>query len=278
MDANGTVTDALRVLFVMGANGTGGTELQARALIAALRDRGLVVQVVLLDGHHGVDGLPSDTQAMAPHRPGPVQALFMYGTAIRRIRKSLRAGDFDVIHGVNARGYGVAALAAFGVADVRKVAWRRNLGIHLSGRKAVVTRLLERSALRASDVVLANSSDVRDYWVSRHGLLNLPKHWWSTTCCRTGASTLNERQSPVHSGSWPSGASELSKAMTCCYASSEWAAAFRHRGCHLGGRRMPTHACGVGRGPRCASRPAGSSGRPTPLAGQRDAVRPPLAE
>jgi glycosyltransferase involved in cell wall biosynthesis len=170
VDAHGPVTAPPRVLFVMGANGTGGTELQARALIAALRDHGLVTEVLLLDGQHGLDGLPSDTQVIASERPSSFRALITYGAAIRRIRRLLQSGDFDVIHAVHARGYIVAAVAGFGVRDVLRVAWRRNLGLHLSGPKGVVTRLLESAALRATDVVLANSVDVRDYWISRHGL------------------------------------------------------------------------------------------------------------
>ena len=170
MDAQSSVTDAPRVLFVMGANGTGGTELQARALIAALRDRGVATHVMLLDASDGLDGLPSDTQVIARDRPGQVRALITYGAAIRKIRRLLRTGDFDVIHAVHARGYTVAAVAALRLKGVRRVAWRRNLGIHLSGPKGVVTRLLETAALRVTDVVLVNSVDVRDYWIARHGL------------------------------------------------------------------------------------------------------------
>ena len=159
-----------RVLFVMGANGTGGTELQARALVAALRSRGVATHVIVLDGQHGLSGLPDDTESMATARPGLVRSVVTYAQAVRRVRKTLRSGDFDVIHAVHARGYIVAAAAALGVRDVRRVAWRRNLGIHLDGRSAALSRLMERSAIRATDVVLVNSNDVRDYWMSSHGL------------------------------------------------------------------------------------------------------------
>jgi glycosyltransferase involved in cell wall biosynthesis len=163
-------TDALRVLFVMGANGTGGTELQARALIESLRAREVSISIVLLDGANGLDGLPSETVVIARERPDWFRILFTYGKAIRLIRRLLRSGEFDAIHAVHARGYTIASLAAVGIANVRRVAWRRNLGIHLAGRKAFVGRCLERASLLATDVVLANSADVRDYWVTRHGL------------------------------------------------------------------------------------------------------------
>lgn len=164
------VTDFPRVLFVVGANGTGGTELQLRALIAELPRRGVSVQVVLLDGGHGVCGLPVDTRVIAHERPSTIRSLLTYVRAVREVRSLLRSGEFDVVHGVHARGYAVAAAASVGLRDVRRVAWRRNLGIHLVGRKALAMGLLERAMLGATDVVLANSVDVRDYWVDRHGL------------------------------------------------------------------------------------------------------------
>jgi glycosyltransferase involved in cell wall biosynthesis len=159
-----------RVLFVIASNSTGGTELQARALIEGLIARGATVTVLLLDGSEGADGLPPDTEVIAEGRPGLVRSVLVYGKAVRRIRTLLRSGDFDVVHSVHARGYAVAAIAALGVRGVRRVAWRRNLGIHLVGGKALAMRLVERLSLRATDVVITNSADVKDYWVRRHGL------------------------------------------------------------------------------------------------------------
>jgi glycosyltransferase involved in cell wall biosynthesis len=159
-----------RVLFVIGSNGTGGTELQVRALIDGLTRRGASVKVLLLDGIQGVDGLPADTVVVARGRPGWVASVLVYASAVRKIRTLLGSGDFDVVHGVHARGYALAAVGALGVRNIRRVAWRRNLGIHLVGGKALAMRLVERLSLRVTDVVITNSEDVRDYWVSRHGL------------------------------------------------------------------------------------------------------------
>lgn len=164
------MTSYPRVLFVLGANGVGGTELQARALIAGLQGRGVGTTVLLLDGSHGLEGLPSETRVLAANRPNSLGALITYGKAVWLIRRWLRSGRFDVVHGIHARGYTVMTAAAVGLQGIRRVAWRRNMGIHVTGPKMLVAKLLERASLRATDVVVANSADVRDYWVAQYGL------------------------------------------------------------------------------------------------------------
>lgn len=161
--------EPLSVLFVLGANGYGGTELQARALIQGLVAHGVTVQVVLLDGQEGVEGLPEGTRVLHRGRPPRLLAIGMYLVAVWQVRRMLRRRRFDVVHGIHARGYLVVAFAAFGTSGVRRVAWRRNRGVHLSGSAARVTSVLEKVSLRMTDAVIANSQDVRDYWIEEHG-------------------------------------------------------------------------------------------------------------
>jgi glycosyltransferase involved in cell wall biosynthesis len=170
MDVYSPLKALPRVLFVMGVNGTGGTELQARALITGLRERGVKTTVLLLDGSQGLNGLPSDTEILASERPSLFASLWIYSGIVRQVRRRLRSGEFDVIHGAHARGYMVVAAAGVGLKGIRRIAWRRNLGVHLGGPSRAVTKLLERAALHATDVVLANSDDVRDFWITRYGL------------------------------------------------------------------------------------------------------------
>jgi glycosyltransferase involved in cell wall biosynthesis len=154
-------------LFVLGQSGRGGTETQAKLLIEGLIARGTSVDVILLDDSHGLDGLPAGTRTLGLRTRGGVVAPITMAIAMLRLRRMLRAGDYDVVHSAMARAYALTTAASLGLSSFRRVTWRRNLGIHLGASR--LKRAVERFALSHSDVLVANSRDVMDYWVHLAG-------------------------------------------------------------------------------------------------------------
>lgn len=159
----------LQVAFILGANGIGGTESQSRALIAQLVKRGVRVQVFLLDGSAGVGGLPEEqTEVLSWHRPRGPLALLLYARIVWHLRSVIRRRGFDVVHGALARGYIVAMLACLGQPGPLRIAWRRNVGLHLTARSPLFW-WLERRAIASTDLIVSNSDDVRDFWLELSG-------------------------------------------------------------------------------------------------------------
>ncbi|WP_372729610.1 glycosyltransferase [Nocardioides sp.] len=154
----------MRVAFVLGQNAGGGTELQARALIRELGLAGVHVDVFLLDAAAGASGLPDDTIVLAHGRPRGARAVLAYVEMTYRLRQHLRRGGYSVAHSAMARGYTLMAIASLGLPGLRRVTWRRNLGVHVQGRWRHVMRLVERLVVRQADHVVSNSEDVAHFW------------------------------------------------------------------------------------------------------------------
>jgi glycosyltransferase involved in cell wall biosynthesis len=150
------------VAFVLGGNGRGGTETQARLLLAGLEERGVEVDTFLLDGSAGTEGLPRTTTVLGDGRLAGVRgALLELRTAVR-LRRALRRGRYDVVHSALARGYVLSTLALVGRRGVRHVSWRRNTGSHLHGSRTHAG--LERIALQRANAVVSNSEVVAQHW------------------------------------------------------------------------------------------------------------------
>jgi glycosyltransferase involved in cell wall biosynthesis len=159
-------TDATpsRIAFVLGQNDRGGTELQARLLIRSLRLYGVEVEVFLVDGRQGAEGLGDSVTVLSTGRPGtPSHALLHYLGMCRRLRRAL--DRHSVVHSAMARAYVLTALATWGRPKLRHVSWRRNQGVHLDSG-GWVSRALERFAGRGTDLFVANSHAVVDYWAA----------------------------------------------------------------------------------------------------------------
>jgi glycosyltransferase involved in cell wall biosynthesis len=152
----------VRVAFVLGGNGRGGTESQARLLLAGLEERGVTVDTFLLDGSDGTDGLPETTRVLGPGRLGGVGGILAELRRGLRLRSTLHRGRYDVVHSALARAYVLTTFALLGRRRLRHVSWRRNTGSHLQGSRTHVG--LERFALRRADVIVSNSEAVADHW------------------------------------------------------------------------------------------------------------------
>lgn len=153
----------LHIAFVLGEFGKGGTEFQSRILIRGLLSRGHDVDLYVLAGPDTCcrDGFRDMRAARLSARRGGARPL-LAGT---RLAYELRRQRYDVVHAALARAYVVAPLAAPVHRRPRIVTWRRNLGIHLDGRPAAAA--LESLASRRSDVIVANSQAVLEYWTKR---------------------------------------------------------------------------------------------------------------
>jgi len=153
----------VKVAFVLGGNGQGGTETQARLLLAGLEQRGMQVDAFLLDGSDGTSGLPRTTTVLGPRRVGGVAGVLAEARTGVRLRQALRRGGYDVVHSALARAYVLTTFALVGRRGVRHVSWRRNTGSHLdTGSRAHAA--LERLALRRADVLVSNSEAVAEHW------------------------------------------------------------------------------------------------------------------
>ncbi len=156
----------LRVAFILGRDGQGGSESQARLLVRGLTAAGVPVDVFLVEG----DGKSSDFGGAevislgGRRRPGLPGLLQMFVALIRLVRH-LRRGRYTVAHAVMARAYVLMPLAVTLAPGVATVAWRRNLGIHTKPHSPAAA--LEFLASRLTDMVICNSTVVRDYWVAQ---------------------------------------------------------------------------------------------------------------
>jgi glycosyltransferase involved in cell wall biosynthesis len=142
--------------------------LQARWLVQALRSAGVSVDVFLLDGSTGCQGLSNGrVVCLAGQRMGGPLGIVQFVRMAAVLRIHLRRGDYAVVHGAMARGYLLSAVAAYGVKSTRTVAWRRNVGAHLTNRHPFIG-YLDRLSARITDRIIANSPAVRDYYCVAH--------------------------------------------------------------------------------------------------------------
>jgi glycosyltransferase involved in cell wall biosynthesis len=156
-----------RVAFVLAQNSVGGTELQARWLVNALRSAEVSVDVFLLDGSTGCQGL-SDGRVvcLAAHRRNGALGIAQFLRMAVVLHMHLRRGDYAVVHSAMARGYLLSAISALGLTSTRTVAWRRNMGVHLTNRHRFI-RFVDRQSARVTDRIIANSTAVKEYWIAR---------------------------------------------------------------------------------------------------------------
>lgn len=149
------------VVFVLGQWARGGTELQSLALVRALAERGLRVALVVVEGEMpvAIPGVPAICLGGRRGLWGPLSL----ACAVVRLRRYLRRARPLIVHSALARGYVLTACAVARGSGPRTVSWRRNEGTHLRGRGRLA-RAVERWAAQRTDVVVANSESVRDYW------------------------------------------------------------------------------------------------------------------
>jgi glycosyltransferase involved in cell wall biosynthesis len=154
------------VAFVLGRNGQGGSESQAKMFVTGLRDAGVHVDVILIEGDGGESGFGAQrVRTLIERRQSGWRGVVQLVTAGLQLRRQIRSGHYDVVHAVMARAY-VLAPFAVPLARTRKVvAWRRNMGIHLPRRSPAAA--LEFVAARLTSVVICNSTEVREYWLRR---------------------------------------------------------------------------------------------------------------
>jgi len=159
-------TCRLRIAFVLGQLSAGGTETQAQLLVRGLIRRGATVDVFIVEG--GVaDGDFGDARVveLSIGRKNGAAGAVVLALAGWRLARALRDGDYDVVHAALARAYVLAPLAAPLRRRPPVVAWRRNLGYHLT--RCSPAAFLEALAGRLTSVVICNSNAVADHWTHR---------------------------------------------------------------------------------------------------------------
>lgn len=161
----------MRVALVLGRNGFGGSESQAKLLVAGLLAAGAEVDVILIEGDGGTDGFGSAVvRVLASKRRSGISSLFDMIRALLALRRLLGGTRYDVAHAVMARAYVLVPIATLGRhGRPRIIAWRRNEGIHL--RKRSLSAALEWAASKATDLVVCNSRSVQAYWIERGHIL-----------------------------------------------------------------------------------------------------------
>lgn len=167
--ACGPRTGVARLAFVIGHCGAGGTEQQAAVLVRGLVERGIHVDVLILEG--GPQGQQFGgarvCQLGSLRRRRLSRALTLVLVTLR-LARALRRGQYDCVHAVLARAY---VLTPFVVRALHTrsvvVAWRRNLGIHRDIGGPVAR--LESWATSLTDVVVCNAASVKDYWREQGG-------------------------------------------------------------------------------------------------------------
>ncbi|MFB9733521.1 glycosyltransferase [Ornithinimicrobium kibberense] len=162
-------TASLRILFLLGGDGAGGTEKQAARLVEELRRRGHTVTLAVLEGHNNFHGVNADVHFHIERRLTPRNMLRWMRMLFYMLRH-LNSDQYDVAHAAMARAYTIAPILATSSRALPVVAWRRNLGIHLNGKPTL--RSLEKYAARRTRTILCNSTEVRDYWIQEYGLPN----------------------------------------------------------------------------------------------------------
>lgn len=156
----------LRVAFVLSAATNGGTESQAALLARGLAEHGVHVDVFLLDGRLATQDFASaPVHVLSPSGSARFVRALAPALAAYRLGRSLRHGNYDVVHAMMARAHVLAPLlASGGRARPFVVAWRRNMGAH-SGNRAFDA--VERFAAWRTDVIVGNSPAVVEYWQGR---------------------------------------------------------------------------------------------------------------
>lgn len=162
--ARGPRTGVARLAFIIGHCGPGGTEQQAAVLVKGLVERGVNVDVLILEG--GAQGQQfggARVRQLGQLRRGHLSRALTLVLATMRLARALRHGRYDAVHAVLARAHVVTPLVVRALRlPAVVVVWRRNVGIH---RKAggVLARL-ESWATRLTDAVVCNAKAVEDYW------------------------------------------------------------------------------------------------------------------
>jgi glycosyltransferase involved in cell wall biosynthesis len=157
----------LRIAVVLTQAGVGGTEAQGALLVRGMLERGHDVEVLILNSRpqmaQNFGG--ARVTVLEPLRLGRRLGPLGQTVATARLWRRLAFGRFDVVHAMMARAHVLAPLLVPRHGRPAKVvSWRRNVGAH-SG--SALYDLLERLAARRSDVIVANSTVVRDYWRDR---------------------------------------------------------------------------------------------------------------
>lgn len=154
----------LKILYVLGQNAPGGTELQASRLIEGVRAQGHQTITALLDDTAGIGGLPGPVRRVGRRSPGPggIGRLLSQVWSLRKLVKESRP---DVVHSFHARGYVLSAVALMGL-SVPHVAGRRNMGLHITHRAHLAAEVF---SARRTALILVNSHEVASYWQDRLG-------------------------------------------------------------------------------------------------------------
>lgn len=154
-------TNAIRkVALVLKQDGVGGTETKMALLAEGLAERGIEVDVLLLrPGTQAHSFRGARVIALDGHRA--VRALAPL--VVLPLAAALRRGRYDLAHAAMAQPHTLVPLVR--PRSLPVVAWRANLGIHSEHRP--LSRWLERRASRHTDVLVANSVRVADYWRER---------------------------------------------------------------------------------------------------------------
>lgn len=167
--ARGPRSGVTRLAFVIGRCGPGGTEQQAALLVRGLVERGVIVDVLVLEGGaqgHHFGGARVRQLGQLGH--GRLSRALTLVLATMRLARALRHGRYDAVHAVLARAHVLTPLVVRALhLPVVVVVWHRNLGIH---RKAggVLARL-ESWTKRLTDAVVCNARAVEDYWRTDSG-------------------------------------------------------------------------------------------------------------
>jgi len=164
---DGGISASLRIAVVLTQASVGGTEAQGALLVRGLLERGHSVEVMVLDSRAPMaqDFGAARVAVLEPHWLGGRLRPVGQAVATGRLWLRLASGGFDVVHAMMARAHVLAPLLTPRHRRSPKVvAWRRNVGAH-SG--CAVYDILERIAARRSDVIVANSTVVSDYWSNR---------------------------------------------------------------------------------------------------------------
>jgi glycosyltransferase involved in cell wall biosynthesis len=154
------------VAFVLSETACGGTEQQAALLVRALVQAGVDVDVFVLAGPLAdCDFGSASVVSLSRTRQG-VAGLVGVLRASLRLAVLLRRRRYLVMHAAMARAHVLGPILA--PRRTRAVAWRRNLGDHSESRWLM--SWLEFCASKRSDLIIANSRAVAEYWIKRRNV------------------------------------------------------------------------------------------------------------
>lgn len=162
----------IKVLFVIGSLGLGGTEGQVLELLSRLDRRRFQPALCVL---FETGPLLADVEAGGIERlllriqkgPHVLRTAWTVAKAALRLRRFLREGEFAVVHGFLFYGYIFSTFCARWAGTPVILSSRRSLGMFKERQDA---RLLERLANRWTHLVIANSEAVRADAIRREGL------------------------------------------------------------------------------------------------------------